>query len=328
MGFGEIVGHARQLELLRAALAKGRLHHGYLFVGPAGIGKRTIAMALAQAVHCGETHSEGCGRCADCVRISDGNHPDVRVVQPLEGKKEISIQQVREIERELRYRSFGGRRKITIVDPAGAMNASAQNALLKTLEEPPENSLIILIAPNMGELLPTLRSRCLRLSFAPLSRSAVVGFLQTREKRDGAKADLLAAMSMGSIGMALNLDEQEVIEKRRTWSAVLGELTRGDYQGAIAAAEPLAADREGVLEFLRWAESWYRDLLVHGVTREQEGLVNLDMLSHIEQQSARSGGVRALPVLEQIGAATAAIQRNLNRRMVLEKFLFAVIEGR
>jgi hypothetical protein len=82
------------------------------------------------------------------------------------------------------------------------------------------------------------------------------------------------------------------------------------------------------LEFLRWAESWYRDLLVHGVTREQGGLVNLDMLSHIEQQSPRSGGVRALPVLEQIGAATAAIQRNLNRRMVLEKFLFAVIEGR
>jgi DNA polymerase-3 subunit delta' len=328
MGFGEIVGHARQLELLRAALENRRLHHAYLFVGPGGIGKRTIGMALAQAVHCGEERNDGCGRCVQCARISDGNHPDVRVIQPLEGKKEISIQQVREIERELRYRSFGGGRKIAIVDPAEAMNASAQNALLKTLEEPPENSLIILVTPNTGELLPTLRSRCLRLSFAPLTRSEVAGFLQTRQKQDGAHANFLAAMSMGSIGLALNLDEQEVMEKRRIWSAMLGELSRGDYQGAIAAAEPLGANREGALEFLRWAESWYRDLLVHGVTREQEGLVNLDMLPHIEQQSPRSGGVRALPVLEQVGVATAAIQRNLNRRMVLEKFLFSVIEGR
>jgi DNA polymerase III subunit delta' len=328
MGFGEIVGHARQLELLRAALANRRLHHAYLFVGPAGIGKRTIAMALAQAVHCAEAKNDGCGRCVECVRISDGNHPDVRVVQLLEAKKEISIQQVREIERELRYRSFGGQRKITIVDPAGAMNPSAQNALLKTLEEPPENSLIILVTPNMGELLPTLRSRCLRLSFAPLSRLEITGFLQTRQNRDGANPDFLAAMSMGSIGTALSLDDQELMERRREWSTLLGQLRRGDFQTAMAAAEPLAADRQGALEFLRWAESWYRDLLVQGVTGAEDAIVNIDMLPQLDEQCPRSGGVRALPVLEQIGAATAAIQRNLNRRMVLEKFLFAVIERR
>ena len=327
MGFGEIIGHSRQLEPLRAALASRRLHHAYLFVGPSGIGKRTVAMALAQAVHCADATGDGCGSCAECARVKDGNHPDVRVVQLFEGKKEISIQQVREIERDLRYRSFGGQRKIAIVDAAGAMNAPAQNALLKTLEEPPENSLIVLIALNAGELLPTLRSRCLRLSFAPLSRAQVVTFLRERRNVESGDAEFLAATSMGSIGAALALD-QSLVEKRRLWSAMLADLKRGDYRSAVAAAEPLAADREGALEFLHWAESWYRDLLVHGVTGERDDLVNLDMLAQIEQQSPRSGGVRALPALAQIGAATAAIQRNLNRRMVLEKFLFAVVEGR
>jgi DNA polymerase-3 subunit delta' len=327
MGFGEIIGHSRQLEPLRAALASRRLHHAYLFVGPSGIGKRTVAMALAQAIHCAKATGDGCGRCAECTRVKAGNHPDVRVVHPLEGKKEISIQQVREVERELRYRSFGGQRKIAIVDAAGAMNAPAQNALLKTLEEPPENSLIILIALNAGELLPTLRSRCLRLSFAPLSRAQVATFLRERRNVESGEAELLGAMSMGSIGAALALD-QSLVEKRRFWSGMLADLKRGDYQGAVAAAEPLAADREGALEFLRWAESWYRDLLVQGVTGERDDLVNLDMLAQIEQQTPRSGGVYALPALAQIAAATAAIHRNLNRRMVLEKFLFAVVEGR
>ncbi len=146
MGFDEIIGHRRPLESLRLALSSGRLHHAYLFVGPEGIGKRTLATALAQAVHCGDGAGDFCGSCVNCTRIADGNHPDVRIIEPLAGKKEISIQQVREFERELNYRSFTGKRKIVIVDPATLMNLASQNALLKTLEEPPQDSLIILIA--------------------------------------------------------------------------------------------------------------------------------------------------------------------------------------
>ena len=328
MGFAELIGHSKPLESLRAALANGRLHHAYLFVGPDGVGKHTIATALAQAVHCSESTSDYCGRCANCASIIDGNHADVRAVQPLAGKKELSIQQVREIERELRYRSFGGKRKIAIIDPAGLMNASAQNALLKTLEEPPENSLIILVTPNTGGLLPTLRSRCLRLSFAPLPRAEVAGFLQAKHSVKPGDAEFLAAMSMGSIGAAVNLDQRDLIEKRRVWAGMLSALTARDYQSAIAAAEALATNRDEALEFLRWAQSWYRDLLIHGVSHKPDELVNLDMLLQIEEQSPRYSADRTLAALARIGSATAGIQRNLNRRMVLEKFLFGVIEGR
>ena len=108
MGFNEIIGHRRQLESLRLALTSGRLHHAYLFVGLEGIGKRTLATALAKAVHCGDSVGDFCGSCVNCTRITDGNHPDVRIIEPLTGKKEISIQQVREFERELNYRFVHG----------------------------------------------------------------------------------------------------------------------------------------------------------------------------------------------------------------------------
>ena len=329
MGFAELIGHTKQLDALRAALANQRLHHAYLFSGPDGVGKRSIATAVAKAIHCSELPGDYCDRCANCASIIDGNHPDVRVVQPLPGKKEISIHQVRDIERELRYRSFTGKRKLAIIDPAACMNVAAQNALLKTLEEPPENSLIVLVTPNGGGLLPTLRSRCLRLSFAPLPRNQVTAYLKATLNIQGDDAEFLAAMSMGSIGVAINLDQQALIEKRRIWTGMLSALRTADYRTAIATAEALAANREGALEFLKWAESWYRDLLIHGVTHQPDELVNLDILPQIEAQSSIHGGTdRALAALARIGAAGAGIQRNLNRRMVMEKLLFGLVEGR
>src|ERR671925_430637 len=162
MGFAEIIGHHRQIQTLRLALAKRRLHHAYLFIGPEGVGKRTLALALAKAIHCSEMADDFCGRCVNCARVQDGNHSDVRFIEPLSGKKEISIQQIREIEKQLNFRSFSGGKKIAILDPATLLNLSSQNALLKTLEEPPQDSLLILIACNAGALLPTIRSRCLR----------------------------------------------------------------------------------------------------------------------------------------------------------------------
>ena len=326
MAFSEIIGHRRQMETLQLALTRGRLHHAYLFVGPEGIGKRTLAIGLAKAVHCNESAGNFCGSCINCRRIADGNHPDVRIIEPLAGKKEISIQQVREFERELNYSSFTGQRKIIIVDPATLMNLSSQNALLKTLEEPPEKSLIILIASSAGGLLPTLRSRCLRISFAPLARREVVQYL-TKQGTTGDEAEFLAAMSMGSIGAALSLNKEAFVEKRRIWAGILGALQAGDYQAAVNAAETLAGNRDDTLKFLAWAQSWFRDLLVYGVGHDSGELVNVDMREQIAKQSATETSEQRIAALTAGHRAATAIQRNLNRRMVLEKYLFEVVKG-
>jgi DNA polymerase-3 subunit delta' len=327
MALGEIIGHRRQLEILRLALKSGRLHHAYLFVGPEGIGKRTLAIALAKAVHCSDSSDDFCGSCVNCRRIADGNHPDVRIIELLAGKKEISIQQVREFERELNYRSFTGKRKIMIVDPATLMNLASQNALLKTLEEPPQDSLMILIAPSAGGLLPTVRSRCLRISFAPLARSDVVQYLRTQQGMSGDEVEFLAALSMGSIGAAMGLVKDVLIEKRRVWAGILGALKAGDYQAAVVAAEALAGNRDEALKFLAWAQSWFRDLLLYGVTGDSGELVNLDLLEQIAGQAAPAKSEQRIAALTASQRAAAAIQRNLNRRLVLEKYLLGVVKG-
>ena len=329
MGFAEVVGHQRILAHLRASLRNGRLHHAYLFVGPEGVGKKTVAVALAKAIHCTESEDDYCGRCVNCRRILDRNHPDLRLIEPLADKKEISIQQVRELERELNYRSFTGNRKIAVIDPATLMNAAAQNALLKTLEEPPENSLIILIAANAGGLLPTVRSRCLRLSFAPLPRREVAEFLKSKFAAKEEDAEFLAAISVGSIGMAANLDKEELVEKRRSWAGVLASLKAEDYQSAIAAAEALSANRIETLEFLKWAETWYRDLLVYLLTRRADDLINLDMIERIEKQPlAEEDRDQLFSLLAKVSRAGVRIQRNLNRRMVLEQLFFRAVRAR
>ena len=328
MGFNDIIGQQKQLTVLRTALANGRLHHAYLVLGPEGVGKHLAAVALAKALHCSEIEDDFCGICVNCRRIADGNHPDVRVIEALSGKKEISIQQIRELERELNFRSFTGKRKIAIIDPATLLNLSSQNALLKTLEEPPQDCLIVLIAANAGGLLPTLRSRCLRLSFAPLMRDEIAGFLQSHRGMNGTDAEFIAALGMGSIGAALALDKAELVENLRIGTGMLGALKTRDYHGAMIAAEALAVNREEALNFLKWAESWYRDLLIYSVANDSNDLVNLDMRRQIEEQSSHEGIEPALRAIAQTAGAAARIQRNLNRRMVLEKFLFGVVGGR
>ncbi len=328
MGFSEIIGQQRSLEILRLAMGNGRLHHAYLFVGPEGVGKRTVALGLAKGLHCDEAANDFCGRCAACARIQNGNHPDVRVVEILAGKKEVSIQQVREVERELNFRSFSGKRKIAIIDPATSMNLSAQNALLKTLEEPPQDSLLILIAANAGGLLPTLRSRCLRLPFGPLARDAVAGFLITHKGIAKEEARFLAVVSMGSLGAALRLDKEEFLERRRSWAEKVSSLTSGDYRAASEAAEAIASNKEESLQFLEWAETWYRDLLIHAVTENSAETINVDMLAEIRSQAANGQVERLLLTFAQTARAAGRIQRNLNRRMVLESLFFNVVGGR
>jgi DNA polymerase-3 subunit delta' len=324
MGFAEIIGHERQLEGLCRALANDRLHHAYLFSGLEGVGKRTTAMAMAMALHCADAKGDFCGRCAECARIRGGNHPDVRLIDCRADKKEISIQQVRDMEKDLRFRSFSGKRKVAIVDPATLLNPASQNALLKTLEEPPPAALLILIATSAGGLLPTVRSRCLRVNFGPLSRHSIAEFLVTRRHLNPADAELFAALGMGSLGAALAMNNEDLWERRRAWGAIVSTLKANDYRGAMDAAETIAVDRDETLAFLKWAETWYRDLLIRALNGDTEECVNLDMLPQLQEQAVESVP-HILAVAANAAEAARKIQRNLNRRMVLEQFFFGVI---
>jgi len=324
MPFADIVGHERQLASLRLALETGRLHHAYLLTGPEGVGKKTVALALAKAVQCGESKHDFCGRCANCVKIDNRNHPDVRVVSLLPKKNEISIEQVRVLEKELNYRPFSGGKKVAIIDPAPLMNPAAQNALLKTLEEPPAGSLLILIAASAGGLLPTLRSRCLSLSFAPLPARVVADYLISRQAMAAEEAALVAAASLGSLGRARSSDLAELAEKRIAWVAAIGNLAPGGYGARAALAEGLGKEREDAFEFLEWLRSWCRDLLILHATGSERDICNLDAAETIRRQSQNARVEGLLALWASMAVTEGRIRRNVNRRLALEDLLAQV----
>ena len=326
MPFSDIVGHGKQLATLRRALESDRLHHAYIFLGPEGVGKKSVALSLAKAVYCRELKHDFCGCCASCVRIEKRNHPDVRVVGLLKDKKDISIEQVRLLERELSYRAFSGGKKIAIIDPALLMNFSAQNALLKTLEEPPRNSILFLISTSAGGLLSTLLSRCLRLSFAPLPARAVAECLISLRGLKPEEAGLLAAVSLGSLGRALSRDPEEAARKRKQWAERMVSLADRDSREWATLAEELSKDREEALGFLEWLEWWYRDMLIYGVTESDRELCNLDLIEILKRQAESHSLERALFLCSLAGLTAARIRRNVNRRMALEN-LFADVAG-
>ena len=314
-----ITGHATQLATLTQALEQDRLHHAYVFIGPEGIGKRTLAFCLTKAIHCAESAHDFCGACGSCVKIENRNHPDVRLIEPLAGKKDISIEQVRALEKELNYRAFSGQKKIAIIDPAASMNFSAQNALLKTLEEPPAGSMLILIATSAGGLLPTLLSRCLRLTFTPLTEADVTRHLVERKRMSAERAKLLASISLGSLGRALSPEMDEVGQKRAAW---VDALAAARVSGGWASfAEELAKDRTETLQFLDWLAEWYRDVLVYQATQGSGEVSNRDLLEKLQGQAADLSVGKALRLRSRALAASARIRRNVNRRLALENLL-------
>jgi DNA polymerase-3 subunit delta' len=322
MAFSDIVGHQRQLETLRVGLMNGRLHHAYLFWGPEGIGKRTTAMAFAMALHCEDgPPSDSCGQCRSCVSIAGGSHPDVHRVELKSQKKEISVEQVRQLQHHLSLRSLSGKGKVVIVDPAHLLNYHAQNSLLKTLEEPSEGSTIVLISKSRGGLLPTILSRCFQLAFVAPSSELVAELLVRKKGLSADQARLLAAVSMGSPGEALASDPALYLERRHAWLERLSALAPGDYRAVLELAGDAAGDREQALYFLRCMEAWYRDVLMVQITGSSDRIRNLDMDEKIRRRADLSTPERTVSILEEIDRAVREIQRNYNSRMALEHLL-------
>jgi len=203
--FATIRGHERVRDRLRAAVVNERLPHALLFAGADGVGKRRVAVALAAWLLCDEDGDDACGNCASCRQVTAGSHPDFQLIAVAAGKKEIGVDRARDVKRFTQLRPMRGTLKVAVVDDAHMLTVAAQNALLKTLEEPPEHSLLILVANNPDALLATVRSRCQRVQFSPLPNDAVEDILTREHGIAPAAVRQLAALAEGSPGRALTL---------------------------------------------------------------------------------------------------------------------------
>jgi DNA polymerase-3 subunit delta' len=313
--FADILGHDRNIEVLRRSLLNGKTAHSYLFEGVSGSGRKKTALALIQALFCTALPDDACGLCSSCHKIEHGNHPDIHLISPLPDKRDISVDQLRELQHDLSLRPYEAPRKACLIDPAERMNASSANSLLKTLEEPPGNALIILLTENAGMLLPTVRSRCQLMRFAPLSPEHLLTLL----KRSGMASDaaaLIAPMSGGSLQKALELDNEALVARREAVLSKVSQININQISTVFDAAEELSGNRDATLELLDMLLSFYRDAVHLGAGNVE--IVNQSVRSYIETIATRRSMPRNLELLERIYQTKRDVQRNANPKLALD----------
>lgn len=325
MAFADIRGHDRIIEVLRRSLRNGKTAHSYLFEGVPGCGRKKTALTLIQALFCTSLPDDACGVCPSCRKIEGGNHPDIHMIAPLPDKRDISIEQLRDMQHDLALRPYEAPRKACIIDPAERMSVSAANSLLKTLEEPPGNALIILLTENAGMLLTTVRSRCQLIRFAPLSPEHLLQLLE-RSGMSSEAAALVAPMSGGSLQRAMELDNEVLVSRREAVLSRVSQLNINQIATVFDASEELSGNRDATLELLDMLLSFFRDAVHLGAGTGD--IVNRSVRTAIESIAAKRSLSGNLKLLEYIYDTRRAVQRNANPKLALDQLFMTMAAGR
>ncbi|HZM94792.1 MAG TPA: DNA polymerase III subunit delta' [Vicinamibacterales bacterium] len=329
--FSSVIGHRRLLTLLSRAIARNTLPPALLLAGPAGVGKRRVALAIARAVNClepavtSEFEREACGKCASCRRIERAVHPDVILLEPGDTGS-IKIEVVRDVVDRAGYRPFEARRRVVIIDEADALVDAGQNALLKTLEEMPPASIFVLVSSLPDALLPTVRSRCPRLRFGPLSAAEVAQVLVRDHRYSESDARAAAADADGSVGRALAADSTGLAEAREDARRLLQQAAKTDDPARrLDAAKDLsgtkgtsASDREQMATCLRALASLLRDLGILATGADRRTLANGDLESQLEGLTSTFDHKRSLKAYAAVDEALAALERNASPKVVAD----------
>ena len=342
--FSTLIGNEEVKESLRRLLSGGRVPGSLLFTGEEGIGKKLFALELAKALNCrNRVGVEACDECSSCKRISNstfppfGNpvddrermiwseHADVAMVRPY--LQIIRVKPMRELEREANFRPFEGAARVLIVEDAEYMNEQAANALLKTLEEPPATSHLILTTTNPMALLATIRSRCQMIRFTPVAAADIENFLIKNQTVPAEDAKLLARTSRGSIGRALAADIEDYRERRESMLEILKSLTlTGDRAHLLRSAEELAAakDRSDYETSLDVLEALIRDAWGLALGLPAESIVNIDRLKDLGRIAAELRSEKAAAWLSTIEELRGCLEVNLNRKIASDGLLMAM----
>lgn len=321
MSFADIYGHSRQIDMLRQTLARGRVAHSYLFSGPDAVGKKTLALAFAAALACRDlTAGDACGACGSCRKMMSGQHPDFHLLATQ--AQFIRIDAIRGIQEQMTFKPLEGRRRIFILDEADRMNEQAANALLKTLEEPSADNILILVTARPYWLPQTILSRCRHVRFAPLSAPTVARYLTEHATLTPSRAAVLASLSGGSIGRALELNAEETMAYREAMGNILAGADGGPLPAPLTLAAFLGQDKREIRQGLAILKSYFRDALVFRETAAAALLINADALPLVSGLAGRLTGEELLDNIAHVEKADQTIEMNVNKSLTLEAMAF------
>ncbi|MBN1453985.1 MAG: DNA polymerase III subunit delta' [Anaerolineales bacterium] len=323
----DLLGHEWAVDMLRQHILRETVRHAYLFSGPPGLGRRTLALRFAQALNCAQPTAPGqpCGVCRDCKQIENMQHPDLAIVQAENEGGTLKVDQVREIRRTLALKPYQAKYRVALFLRFQEASEGAANALLKTLEEAPEYAILILTADNPEQLLPTITSRCEILRLRPLP----VDVIEAHLKSHGAEAEsahLIAHVSGGRPGYALRLLEDEsALEFRAERLADLAGLLSATRVQKFNYAEKLAKDKDIMRQTLLVWLSYWRDVLLR-VSGAAASITNIDKVESITSLAERLTLEGARRVAHDQELALKRLERNVNPRLLAEVLLLDLPE--
>ncbi|MDP2910762.1 MAG: DNA polymerase III subunit delta' [Candidatus Omnitrophota bacterium] len=313
MSFTNIIGQDRSVKILKSAVANRELNGAYLFLGPEGVGKSAAAIEFAKALNCEKNNPDACDECASCNKVNSMNHPDVFIIKKEKDSSYIKIDKIRDAIYQASLKPYEGRKKIFLIIDADDMNEEAQNALLKLLEEPRENQILILTTSRISGILPTVVSRCKAVKFNLLGQNQIYGLLMKRQGFTEDEAVLFSHMALGSPGRAIGFKEKEGIKERDRMLNDFFFRKRAMFREDVCD-EKKYLDLEESLNMLL---SWYRDMLVSKFTESRNVFLNADRIEEIFSYAARFSADKLTRDMGSVMKTINYIRHNVNPKMAL-----------
>lgn len=327
-GFHDILGHEMIKEHFQKAIQNDKVSHAYILAGEQGMGRKTLAKAFAMTLLCERSNQEPCMECHSCKQILSGNHPDVLWVTH-EKPNSIGVDDIRtQINDTISLRPYSSAYKIYMVDEAEKMTVQAQNALLKTIEEPPSYAVIILMTTNEEIFLPTILSRCIKLNLKPLKDHVVSAYLTESLGVPESQADIYAAFARGNLGKAIHLSSSE--EFKLLYQEVLGllkNIKEMDISSLLNYIKRLQEEHLDLYDCLDFMQLWYRDILMFKVTKDMNLLIFKEEYSAVSSQCRVSSYEGLETILTAIDKAKARLNANVNTELAMELMLLTMKEN-
>ncbi len=312
MSFNDIKGQDKAISFLKTSIANNRVSHAYIFLGPNSVGRKLAALNFAKALNCqSESRERPCDQCSSCKKIEAANHPDISLLRLEKPDASIKIDSIRELIRSVGLKSYEARKKVYIIDEAESMTQEASNALLKTLEEPPPDTILILIVESLNAMLPTIVSRSQVVKFFALGIDETKRILAKDHKIDDVMAHILAHLSAGRLGEAMKYKDEDLFEKR---NKILNQIANktffdSDFDGLSRSDLKLCLDI---------MLSWYRDILIVSAEVDDSSmLVNIDRRDSVVLEAKILGLNRLDSIIKQIILTNSFLDENANPKLAM-----------
>ena len=327
-GFKDIVGHEQIIWHLKNAVSTGKISHAYMFNGEQGSGKKLLANLFAMTLQCEEDGTEPCMKCRSCRQALTGNHPDIIRVSH-EKPNTIGVEDIRgQVNGDIQIRPYNGKYKIYIISDADRMTVQAQNAILKTIEEPPGYAVLMLLANNADMMLPTILSRCVRLNLKAVKDGDIKEYLMKNMQIPDYQAEISAAFAQGNVGKAVKLASSDKFnEMKQDVLELLRYMDRMELYEIMDAVKRINAYREDMDDFLDLLTVWFRDVLLFKATLDAGSLIFKDELPAIQKRARTSSYEGLEEIIRAIDRARVRLKANVNFDLVLELLLLTIKEN-